>query len=278
VTGASASLSVRYARPPAAPPACRPGCGGRRSDRGSPGSSRSLFQPVGRAQSAADLPFDVVVEIVDEPLRRTQPGRPAAGELEHRDRGARELRIRQSGAGCSVQRSSVCRVCASTAVSSRSSLRDRAGLLDSATWPPGSTLTVEPAGNGRAGEPATREAGACGPSAAASCRVLIRSPVPPAGHTTHSSSTPISCGGPCLKRIDPTWISASVQSRRTAEPGSGSAAAATSESADTTGTLPVCFPGASPIQCSEIRSCGAEPSGRQIQRLIPDERRVIVRP
>ena len=75
----------------------------------------------------------------------------------------------------------------------------RAGELDLAAGLHGDR---EPPGSGSAGDDGSRATGQCLPSAAAS--VAAVSLPEDGGRTSHSSSTPMRRGGPCLKQTDAT--------------------------------------------------------------------------
>ena len=109
-------------------------------------------------------------------------------------------------------------VCVDATVRTRAP-KGASGGLASSTWPPGSTVTVEPPGRARAGETGSNEGGACGPRAVRSTAGSSGAVGAPAWCTSHSSSTPVSRGGPCLKQTEATYTSASstVRSRRAAE-------------------------------------------------------------
>ena len=77
------------------------------------------------------------------------------------------------------------------------------GGLASSIWPPGSTVTCEPPGSGSAGDDGSRAAGVPAQRGAQS-RGVDRSGRGGRGRTSHSSSTPVSIGGPCLKHTDAT--------------------------------------------------------------------------
>ena len=75
----------------------------------------------------------------------------------------------------------------------------RAGELDLAAGLDGD---LGAGGERSAGDDGSRDVGLCGPSAAA--RVAAVGLPEEVGRTSHSSSTPISRGGPCLKQTEAT--------------------------------------------------------------------------
>src|SRR5689334_10313295 len=109
----------------------------------------------------------------------------------------------------------------STVAAVVSSVRLANGWLASSIWPPGSTVTSEPAGSGRAGDAGSSVVGACVPSAARRAAASVGARGACGRCRSHSSSTPTSRGGPCLKQTDATYASASGQSCRTVGPASG---------------------------------------------------------